>query len=401
MPKKIENRGKGRFRFTFSDGYDANGKQVIRQKTVPAASLREAQRLYNQFAASFQTARDAEEIPRPTLIDFYAYWKANYSEGRHELTTRIYNEHLFKRVKLALGPMKIDQIKPNHLLKFYRSLEEPGVKKNQKKDDLSQKTLAPLTIQKYHKFLSALFAKAVQWDLLTRNPCKQVDAPTAKIEPKEVYTTEELEKLLRVLSSTPLKYQLMTYLGLAGALRREEIFGLEWKHISFEQSQVHIEQAAPYVPGHPGYLKPPKTKSSRRIVSLSAYVMELFKKHQEEQTLQEQELANQWIKTERVFTQWNGTPSNPCSFSKWLTKFVKENDLPHLTPHGLRHWSATYLTNLGVDIRTISGRLGHSRTSTTTDIYSHLIRNSEQESAKVIGDFLEKAKSKPYPKKPS
>ena len=129
--------------------------------------------------------------------------------------------------------------------------------------------------------------------------------------------------------------------------------------------------------------------------------MELFKKHQEEQTQQEQELANQWIKTERVFTQWNGAPSNPCSFSKWLTKFVKENDLPHLSPHGLRHCSATYLTNLGVDIRTISGRLGHSRTSTTTDIYSHLIRNSEQESAKVIGDFLEKAKSKPYLKKSS
>ena len=59
-----------------------------------------------------------------------------------------------------------------------------------------------------------------------------------------------------------------------------------------------------------------------------------------------------------------------------------------------RHLSATYLITSGTDIRTVSGKLGHSRTSVTLDIYSHLVGDAEQETANTMEAFLSTATEK-------
>ena len=81
----------------------------------------------------------------------------------------------------------------------------------------------------------------------------------------------------------------------------------------------------------------------------------------------------------------------PHSFNTWIRKFCTDNKFPNISPHMFRHMSATYLITSGTDIRTVSGKLGHSRTSVTLDIYSHLVGNAEQETANTMEAFLSTA----------
>ena len=67
--------------------------------------------------------------------------------------------------------------------------------------------------------------------------------------------------------------------------------------------------------------------------------------------------------------------------------------LPEITFHGLRHSNATLLISQGVDVRTVSGRLGHAQMSTTTNIYSHFFRSTDRKAADVLEALLSKKKS--------
>ena len=93
-----------------------------------------------------------------------------------------------------------------------------------------------------------------------------------------------------------------------------------------------------------------------------------------------------------VFSQDNGKPMHPDSVTSWLSKFSKRHSLPHVNPHAFRHTMASMLYFNGVDSISISKRLGHSKVSTTTDIYAHIIAEAYQKSADILADiFLKKA----------
>ncbi|WP_371379011.1 tyrosine-type recombinase/integrase [Sporomusa aerivorans] len=91
---------------------------------------------------------------------------------------------------------------------------------------------------------------------------------------------------------------------------------------------------------------------------------------------------------------WNGKQAHPDSMNTWLKKFVKNNNLPPITPKSFRHMAATYLITSGTDIRTVAGKLGHANTNTTTVVYSHLLKSAEKETADKMESFLKQASDK-------
>ena len=79
---------------------------------------------------------------------------------------------------------------------------------------------------------------------------------------------------------------------------------------------------------------------------------------------------------------------NPDTISAWVSAFSVRRGLPHINPHAFRHTVASVLINNGQDIVTVSRRLGHSRTSTTLDIYSHLIAEADADASECIANSL-------------
>lgn len=151
-------------------------------------------------------------------------------------------------------------------------------------------------------------------------------------------------------------------------------------------------------------VKTTKTKTSTRTVSLPVPVMHLLHQLLIEQKQYALSLGSQWVghrgssyKDNYIFIQWNGQVMYLDTPYQWFRKILdnynrQQTDdnakLPQITMHGLRHTSATLLISQNVDIRTVSGRLGHAQTSTTMNIYAHSLRKSDEAAAESLGDLL-------------
>ena len=77
-----------------------------------------------------------------------------------------------------------------------------------------------------------------------------------------------------------------------------------------------------------------------------------------------------------------------ATIAGWLKDFQNRNNLKRVTLHGLRHSNITMLIANGIDIKTVSGRVGHSDIKTTLNIYAHYVKESDERASHVIDQLL-------------
>lgn len=429
MAAKIEKRG-DKYRLNVFAGYDPAGKQRIYRKTIAAANITEAKNEYKLFAADVARGIISFGGNMP-LHDFYQYWTENYAAQHHEERTLQRNAELFERIDKHLGAKQLSKIEPKHILEFYKALAKPGEKKpagkrkkknTEKKEEAAiatseaekseqtdtapkeSRSLSGTTIQKHHKLLSTLLNAAVKWQLIFANPCARVGAPKAKPKKIPILTLEQTSTFLAGLDSEPLKYKLLAILALTTGLRRGELMALEWDHFDLKAKTLEVKKSFIYLPGPDKglILKDPKTEESQRIIAIPATLIELLTQHKAKQNVKRLKLgdkwqsgiAEKWKEHNFVFTTWNGGPMHLDSFGIWLDKYLGKTDLPHISPHSFRHMAATFSLAAGKSLKSVSARLGHSRTSTTSDIYAHALKTVDREIADQMNDLVEAAKNK-------
>lgn len=98
------------------------------------------------------------------------------------------------------------------------------------------------------------------------------------------------------------------------------------------------------------------------------------------------------IRNDRLFIKDDSTPMHPDSITDWTRKFIIKNKLPHFSPHSLRHTHASLLIAGGVNIPTVSKRLGHSSITTTTKVYTHAIQSADEIATTILDKQLDPAK---------
>lgn len=159
---------------------------------------------------------------------------------------------------------------------------------------------------------------------------------------------------------------------------------------------IHITKSVCRVDGAV-IVKPTKTKGSVRDIAVPASVMTLARQWKSEQAQERLRIGSKWHSGNYVFTQWNGqrmgldTPYQ--AFHRIIqnynaTRQPDAPELPLIPLHGLRHTAATLLIGHGVDIRTVSGRLGHANTSTTLNIYAEYLDELDRSAADKLNDLL-------------
>ena len=151
---------------------------------------------------------------------------------------------------------------------------------------------------------------------------------------------------------------------------------------------MDIVRSSAYVNRKGMITKDTKNSSSTRTIDLSDSSIILLKNYQKWQSEKRLAMGDQWHNTDRLFTQANGLPMNADTIGQWFKKFISKTDLPKVTLHSLRHTNATLMIASGADIRSVSGRLGHSNTSTTLNIYSHFIQSRNREIADKLQQML-------------
>jgi len=81
---------------------------------------------------------------------------------------------------------------------------------------------------------------------------------------------------------------------------------------------------------------------------------------------------------------------HPDSLTAWFKKFIIKYNLPSVSIHSLRHTNASLLIANGVNITTVSKRLGHATTATTTKIYAHAIKSADEAACNTLQNILKK-----------
>ncbi|MDI6619128.1 MAG: site-specific integrase [Clostridiales bacterium] len=335
----------------------------------------------------------------PDNLTFKAFsdkWLKEYAKPKlASKTIYEYNRLLKLRILPAIGHMKLNKIKPIHILEFYSNLQENGMRRD--KRHVKDNKLSNNTIMHYHRLLHSIFQVAVKWQILESNPVSNVEPPKVQRIEAKYYSEDEVDKLVNALEDEELKYKIAILLTLATGMRLGELAGLTWDHIDIKDNNIDIVQSSEYLPDEGIFKKEPKNKTSIRKIAIPPEISSLLNKYKIEQDKSRLKCGDKWHNTNYIFTQWNGLPLYPYTISKWFSKFLKKNNMKYITFHQLRHTSAALLINADENIEEVSKRLGHSNTSTTLNIYAHAFKSADEDAAQKMSNILfKKDKLKPH-----
>ena len=279
--------------------------------------------------------------------------------------------------------MRMDKITPRQIQAFVNTLSKDGA------NEKTGKPLAPKTIRHNLSFISDVFSYAVKMGVVSDNPCTKVTIPKDVQKEKEIYTPEQIHKFLTLLNDEPLKYRTFFNLMIYSGFRRGEMLGLEWKDVDFENNIIRVRRTSNYTAKRGTYTDTTKTRKSQRTLKFPQQIMDMLKEYKAEQDAQALKCGDKWVETDRLYVKWNGEPMQNGTPYFWLGEFCEKNGLPFHGIHCFRHTFASLLVNQGVDIVTVSGALGHSTVSTTSNIYCHMLEEARAKVSDAVSAALD------------
>lgn len=366
--KRIEKNlayddGKKLYYAYFDYGCDTNGNRIRKTKTFAD------QRSAKLALLEFETIRLQGKNLTPnriTLSQWLNYWLEDIVRVNREYTTYYcYREIVKNHVEPELGSVTLQELAPYQIQQYYT-------------ETMREKSLSPNSVRKHHILLHTALQVAYRQGILPENPVDRVEAPREQPARQMYYTPTQLRNLFCAVEGTWLEVvvKLGGYLGL----RRGEICGLRWEHIDFDQHKIYIQKTRTTA-GNTVIEKPPKTASSARTLGIGELedLTELLKRIRWQQKTRVTQQGTSYQDSGYVLTKRNGAPRNPNQVTWAFQTFVKENGLPPITIHGLRHTFASVANSAHIPILDIGKALGHRDVSVTGRVYTHIFDQTHQE----------------------
>ena len=299
---------------------------------------------------------------------FEAYAKVKVRPSSHQT----YKGYIENHIKPSIGDIPIEKLTSLQLQKFYRLLLTEG-RIPRIESEKQPKGLSAKTVRNINQVISSAMDMAVRHKLILSNPTEGCELP--KVEHREMKTlpAEQLGAFLREAKESGV-YELY-YLDLATGLRRGELLGLKWEDIDLQNGIIHVRRQVARVDGEVKEL-PLKTKNSYRNISISQDAVAMLTQMEAHRS------------SDYVFPSSTGGPISPDSVNNMLHRVLKRAGLPSIRFHDLRHTFATLALQNGVDIKTVSGMLGHFSAGFTLDTYAHVTTSAQKEAAKTMGNVL-------------
>ena len=210
-----------------------------------------------------------------------------------------------------------------------------------------------------------------------------VKPPPAPDRELPILQPDRALELLGLLRGKPLF--LLASLALATGMRRNEMLALRWQDVDLDAGRLRVEQALEQTVAHGIRIKAPKTRNGRRTISLPAHLVTELRAHW--RTQQEQRLAIGGGKAppdSPVLATLDGRPQSPAAISRAWIRAAAAAGMPEITLHSLRHTHASMLIASGMDVLSISRRLGHSSPTVTLAVYGHLIHGADDRAAQIM-----------------
>jgi integrase len=371
------NRGGDSWELKFPATDSATGQRRVRYVTFKGTETAARARLRELVKAAEDGAFVAPA--KKTVATFLEEWDKTLNNVSPKTAQR-YRELVRLHIKPHLGDLKLQALTSIRIEGFYGDLAAGHKAGGSGKS----RPLAARTIIHVHRLLGSVLALAVRDRAIQSNPAREARPPRAERAELEILTEAQAGELLTGLRGRPL--YLLAALGLATGMRRGEMLALRWRDIDLDSNLAALQVERSLEQTKAGLrFKAPKTKRGRRAITLPAFIVKELRAQKAAQAAQRLALGLGKESAEAlVFRQPEGSPLRPDDVSSSWRKVIVGLKLPKVSLHALRHTHASQLIASGMDVLTISRRLGHGETSVTLDVYGHLFTPTDGGAASVI-----------------
>ncbi len=322
----------------------------------------------------------AVDRSRATMAQHLRYWLETYARPNLSAKTLEMYEHIIERHIIPdLGAIPLQKLTPDQVQSFYAKKQADGC--------------GARTIQLCHLRLSQSLKQAMMMGLVPRNVADFVKAPRAPAREMQTWTADEARAYLEVAADS--HFGPVWLVSLATGMRRGELLGLRWQDVDCERRILSVRKTIGVVKGKLE-IKKPKTPRSIRDIAVQPAVVEALRAHRLAQNERRLALGAAWEDFGLVFCASNGRPIHPENLSREHKRFVKLASVPLIRIHDQRHTHVTLAIAAGADVGAVSRRVGHVRTSITTDIYQHIMPEQHLD----VADRIDAVLLSPRPKKP-
>lgn len=258
--------------------------------------------------------------------------------------------------------MKVQEITRDSLQAFFDEKYKCG-----RKD--GKGGLSPASLRQYKNIIRQTLDEAVKNGLIATNPCQYVELPKKEHYESSYYNAAQLKTLFDAIQGDPIG-PLVRITALYG-LRRSEVLGLKWDSVDFAADRLTIKHTVSKVTTTVCKDKT-KNSSSHRSFPLTSEAREIFLEARAEQEKNRRLCGSSYEMNDFIFKWPNGKPFSPDYVSAHFALLLKNNHLPHIRFHELRHSCASLLLNSGFTLKDVQEYMGHADIQMTANIYGHL-----------------------------
>lgn len=359
-----------------SVGFDpGTGKQI--QKSITGQPQKEV-RLKMQEMIRQVDAGSYKEPCKLTLAQWLDMWTAEYLNNLKRLTQEQYRMQCTYYLKPCLGAAKLSALNTHMIQQFINSLS------NGERAELSAKT-----IKNIYGVLHKALNQAVENEFIQHNPATACKLPKIKKPPIHPLEPEEITRLITAAQEDD--YGNLFVSAIFTGMRQGELLGLPWENVDFDRMIITVDRQLQHENGEYFFCTP--KSGNPRSFAVAPVVMDALRKEKEKQDYYRSVLGEKWSNPHNlVFTTEFGKNLVKRTVVKHYKKVLERAELPDNRFHDLRHSFAVNSLQAGDNIKNVQANLGHATSAFTMDVYCHVSKSMNRESALRTQAFYESVK---------
>ncbi|WP_078382369.1 tyrosine-type recombinase/integrase [Sutcliffiella halmapala] len=370
-------------------GTDPKTGKRKQKKKSGFKTKQEAQNAAAELIYELQKGTYVKEDPSLTFEEFAYEWLSMYERtGKVKESTVRVRRHEIARLLDYFAKLKLKDIARKRYQDAINSLAERGFAQN--------------TIEGAHRTGRMIFKKAVEMEVLKKDPTEFTHVPKKQKTVEELegrkdipnyLERKELQTFLSITQEVGLELDYLIFLTLSyTGLRAGELCALKWRDIDFQEQTISITKTY-YNPRNNKKmykLLPPKTATSIRVIDVDEIVLNELKLRQISQEKKKTRLKEAYHDEDFIFTDEYGYPIYLKKIENRMSRLLKLAELnTELTPHSLRHTHTSLLAQARVSLPEIMERLGHKDEDTTKNIYLHVTKDMKKEASRKFKILME------------
>ena len=314
------------------------------------------------------------------LDDWFKRWVDVYKKKSvRPNTLREYTHIYSKNISPILGNRNINSLVKADIQQLIKKVNDDGYLYERQ--------------NKVKVILTDMFARAIEDDLMIKNPAKGVKLYQDKISSARALTIGEQDVFFEFCKNT--FYDNLFNVAVNTGLRPGELFALTIEDINFGEKYIDVNKTLVYQKYLDDecktfHLEPPKTKQSYRHVPINSTCIDYLKRQVELKEIVSSRRPK--IQTDYLFVTRFNTPLNSVIYSDAIRSVIRrinetrnpKNQFDFFSGHTFRHTFATRCLEAGIQPKVVQSYLGHATLKMTMDLYTHVTNEKATEDIERI-----------------